>query len=182
MNRLDTSIAQQVKTIVEQLAEQGKLGAGQIMVFGVSTSEVIGEQIGTSGAEDVAAQVYEGITQAQQKYHFDIAFQCCEHLNRALVIERATRERLALPAVSAIPVADAGGSMAAYAFRQLQEPCLVEAIEADAGVDIGDTLIGMHLRPVAVPFRPTVKQVGQAHVTAAFSRPKLIGGARAVYE
>ncbi|MNM65657.1 hypothetical protein D3C81_771130 [compost metagenome] len=108
-------------------------------------------------------------------------FQCCEHLNRALVLERELLERLRLTEVSAVPVPKAGGSMAAGAYRRLKEPCLAETIEAHAGIDIGETMIGMHLRRVAVPFRPSIRYVGEARVNAAWSRPKLIGGERAVY-
>ena len=111
-----------------------------------------------------------------------LAAQCCEHLNRALVVERTVLERLRLTEVSAVPVPKAGGSMAAFAYKHLKDPCLVESIEAHGGIDIGETLIGMHLRRVAIPFRSTKRYVGKARVTAAWTRPKLIGGERAVYK
>lgn len=176
------SIAQHMETIVRELVEAQHIGPGHIVVIGTSTSEVAGKRIGTAGAEEVAAQLYEGLRAVQRTHRFDVAFQSCEHLNRALVIERAVLQRANLSEVSAIPVPHAGGSMASYAFRKLEAPCLVEHIQADAGIDIGDTLIGMHLRPVAVPFRASLSRIGEAHVTAAYTRPKLIGGARAVYE
>src|SRR5690606_9163932 len=109
-------------------------------------------------------------------------YQCCEHLNRALVVERTAAERYGLEIVHAVPVPRAGGSMAAFAYKQLERPCLAESIQAHAGIDIGDTFIGMHLKRVAVPIRPSIATSGEARVTMAFTRPKLIGGARAVYE
>jgi uncharacterized protein (TIGR01440 family) len=176
------SIADQVEVIVRELAAVGKLQAGQILVIGVSTSEVIGQHIGTSGTEETARSILEGIQRAQADLSFQTAFQCCEHLNRALVVERHTYERYGLEPVSVIPVPRAGGSMAAYAYKQAEDPVVVETISAHAGIDIGDTFIGMHLRRVAVPFRPSIRRIGEAHVTTAFTRPKLIGGTRAVYE
>lgn len=176
------SISIQTASIAEQLVERGNLRPGQLMVIGASTSEVAGKPIGTSGAMEIAAAIYEGLANIQRKYGVLLAFQCCEHLNRALVVEEETLERYRLEEVAAVPVPKAGGSMAAYAYRQLVAPCLVESIQAHAGIDIGDTLIGMHLRRVAVPFRPFHRKVGDAHVTAAFTRPQLIGGERAVYQ
>lgn len=171
----------QVAEILEELAAAAGLGAGKLVVIGASTSEVAGVRIGTGGAERIAEELYAGIDRVRQKYGFDLAFQCCEHLNRALVVERTVLERLGLTEVAAVPVRNAGGSMAAVAFRRLSEPCLAESLEAHAGLDIGETLIGMHLRRVAVPYRPALRHVGKARVTAALTRPKLIGGERAVY-
>lgn len=174
-------IREQVAEILEELVQVAGLRPGRVVVFGVSTSEVAGARIGTGGAEQIAAELFAGIDEVRRKYGFDVAFQCCEHLNRSLVVERAVLERLGLTEVAAVPVAKAGGSMAAVAYRSLFEPCLAESIEAHAGLDIGETLIGMHLRRVAVPFRPTLRYVGKARVNAAWTRPKLIGGERAVY-
>lgn len=174
-------IREQVAEILEELAAAAGLGPGKLVVIGASTSEVAGVRIGTGGAERIAEELYAGIDRVRQKYGFDVAFQCCEHLNRALVVERTVLDRLRLTEVAAVPVRNAGGSMAAVAFKRLSEPCLAESLEADAGVDIGETLIGMHLRRVAVPFRPALRYVGKARVTAARTRPKLIGGERAVY-
>ncbi|OPA75729.1 TIGR01440 family protein [Paenibacillus selenitireducens] len=175
------SIAAQVEQIARELIEVGSIQAGQIVVIGTSTSEVVGKHIGTSGAEEIAAQLYVGLEKVRAEFGFYLAFQCCEHLNRALVIEREAADHYRLDEVSAVPVATAGGSMASYAYRQLKQPCLVETITAHAGIDIGETLIGMHLRRVAVPVRPSIRQIGQARVTMARTRPKLIGGERAVY-
>ncbi|RCW44897.1 TIGR01440 family protein [Paenibacillus prosopidis] len=175
-------IAAQVETIVRELASAGRLTMSQLLVIGVSTSEVLGHRIGTAGTIETAAQIYAGVDAVRSEIGFIPAFQCCEHLNRALVIERAAAERFGLEIVGAVPVPKAGGSMAAYAYRQLEQPCLVESVQAHAGIDIGDTFIGMHLKRVAVPVRPSIRSIGGAHVTMAVTRPKLIGGARAVYE
>ncbi len=145
------------------------------------TSEVAGDRIGTSGGEDIAESIYSGLADLKKITGIHLAFQCCEHLNRALVVEEETAQLFRLPAVSAVPVPKAGGAMVAYAFKQMKSPVLVETIQADAGIDIGDTFIGMHLKPVAVPVRVAQNSLGARHVTLARTRPKLIGGVRAVY-
>lgn len=175
-------IEQQAKTVVSEVQALADLMPGKLLVIGCSTSEVLGKQIGKAGSADVAQALYRGIRAAQQVHGFALAFQCCEHLNRALVVEQETMERYGLQEVSVIPVPQAGGSMAASAYAQFVSPVVVEHISAHAGIDIGDTFIGMHLRHVAVPIRPSLRQIGDAHVTAARTRPKLVGGARAVYE
>ncbi|MBB6733010.1 TIGR01440 family protein [Cohnella zeiphila] len=177
----ELSIAEQVERSLTELAEAGGLRPGRIVAIGCSTSEVQGRRIGTSGAESVAEQIYEGVARVRGKIGFEVVWQCCEHLNRALVAPRELAEARGWEIVSAVPVRRAGGSMAALAYRKLSDPCLVESVRADAGLDIGETLIGMHLRPVAVPVRPSVPWIGEARLTMAFSRPKLIGGERAVY-
>jgi uncharacterized protein (TIGR01440 family) len=174
-------ITRDVETIAQELAVKGDLKPGKLLVVGVSTSEVTARPIGTSGSDLVAASLFRGLAQAQHRFGFALAFQCCEHLNRALVMECETMERFALDEVSVVPAPKAGGAMASYAYRHLHEPCVVEAVQAHAGIDIGDTLIGMHLRPVAVPLRPSIRAIGGAHVTMAYTRPKLIGGTRAIY-
>lgn len=177
----EVSLKEQVSDILRELAEAAGLGPGKVVVVGTSTSEVAGRKIGTSGAFEVAQELLEGIREVSGEFGFDVAFQCCEHLNRALVMERSLLTALRLTEVSAVPVPKAGGSMASAAYRSMKEPCLAETIEADAGIDIGETLIGMHLRRVAVPYRTKLRYVGEARVNAAFTRPKLIGGERAVY-
>ncbi|MFM9330732.1 TIGR01440 family protein [Paenibacillus mesotrionivorans] len=171
-----------VETVLLELAQAGGLRRGQLLVIGTSTSEVLGYRIGTQGTERVAREIFEGVRRAREQTGFYPVFQCCEHLNRALVMER---EALALypllEPVSVVPVPKAGGSMAAYAYRTFKDPVVVEAVRAHAGLDIGGTLIGMHLRPVAVPVRPSVRMLGHAHLQMAYTRPKLIGGERAVY-
>lgn len=184
MSTIDNNphIARDVEQIVRELAEAGGLSARQLLVVGTSTSEVLGHRIGTSGTVEAAAQIFAGVEAVRREIGFYPVYQCCEHLNRALVVERTVAEQFGLEQVAAVPVPKAGGSMAAYAYRHLKDACLVETISAHAGIDIGDTFIGMHLRRVAVPVRPSIRTIGAAHVTMAVTRPKLIGGARAVYE
>lgn len=172
----------ELETVLAEFKEQANLRPGQLLVVGCSTSEVIGERIGTSGTVEVAEMIFRGLKKLQVDTGIDLAFQCCEHLNRALVVERTVAAAKRFDEVSVVPVRKAGGAMATYAFGELEDAVVVEFVKADAGIDIGNTLIGMHLKHVAVPVRVTQKKIGQAHVTLAKVRPKLIGGARAVYE
>lgn len=181
-NNESSSWSASVEKIIRELAEAGRLKAGELLVIGASTSEVIGKRIGTAGAIEAAEAIYAGVEAVRKDFSFIPVYQCCEHLNRALVIEEEAAIRYGLELVHAIPVPKAGGSMAAYAFGRLDKPCLAESVAAHAGIDIGDTFIGMHLKRVAVPVRPSIRSIGEAHVTMAITRPKLIGGARAVYE
>jgi len=174
-------VAQEARSVVGEVVEAAGLGPGRLLVVGCSTSEVAGRRIGTAGSEEVAAAVVGVLLDAVARHGFALAVQCCEHLNRALVVEDATRRALGLEEVSAVPVRTAGGATAAAAYRAMPAPVLVEEVRADAGIDIGSTLIGMHLRPVAVPLRPARRTIGAAPVTAATTRPPLIGGVRAVY-
>jgi uncharacterized protein (TIGR01440 family) len=178
---VELSLTEATVTVLSELAEAGNLGPGKIVVVGVSTSEVAGVRIGTGGALEVAQQLLEGVRLVAAEKGFHAVYQCCEHLNRALVMERSLLELLGLNEVSAMPIPGAGGSMAAAAYRSMKDPVLAERIQAHAGIDIGETLIGMHLRRVAVPFRPTLRYIGAARVNAAWTRPPLIGGERAVY-
>ncbi|MBY8911719.1 TIGR01440 family protein [Bacillus sp. YC2] len=168
--------------MLAEFQEQARLKSGSLLVIGCSTSEAAGSRIGTSGSGEWAELIYGGLAEFKEKTGIHLAFQCCEHLNRALVIEAETAELFRLPIVSAVPVPKAGGAMASYAYRQMESPVLAEAIQADAGIDIGETFIGMHLKPVAVPIRISSRELGEARVTMARTRPKLIGGVRAVYE
>ena len=165
-----------------ELLEQKPLTEKHLCVFGVSTSEISGYKIGSNGNWEMARSLFQAIRRVQRKYGFHLAFQCCEHLNRACVMEHASAELFRYPEVAAIPTPKAGGAMAAYAFAHLSNAICVEEIEADAGVDVGDTLIGMHLKPVVVPVRPTIKRIGQANLNMAYSRPKYIGGSRTSYQ
>ncbi|WP_391563822.1 TIGR01440 family protein [Paenibacillus cremeus] len=174
-------IRSQVEQILRELGQAGHMEAGQLLVIGTSTSEVLGQHIGTAGSQDVAEQIFEAVEAVRAELGYYPVYQCCEHLNRALVMEREAMRQYGLEQVSVIPVPKAGGSMAAYAFKHLSNPVVVETVQAHAGMDIGGTLIGMHLKRVAVPFRPSIRSIGSAPVAAAFTRPKLIGGARAVY-
>lgn len=171
----------QLHTILTEFQEITHLNEKHLFVLGCSTSEVIGKRIGTDGTLEVAEMIYNELAAYQAQTGVELAFQCCEHLNRALVVPREVAEKRGYDEVSVIPVRRAGGSMATYAYQQLKDPVVVEHIQAEAGMDIGDTFIGMHLKHVAVPIRTSLKEMGYAHVTLAKTRPKLIGGERAVY-
>lgn len=172
----------ELKMILTEFYEQVSFKPGQLLVVGCSTSEVVGKRIGTSGTFEVAEMIFRRLKALQQETGIQLAFQCCEHLNRALVVEREVARERRLEEVSVVPVRKAGGAMATYAFENLSDPVVVEFLKADAGIDIGQTLIGMHVKHVAVPVRVQQISVGSAFVTLATTRPKLIGGARAVYE
>lgn len=172
---------QQWQTILAEFQQQVSLSSEHILVIGCSTSEVIGKKIGTAGTTEVAEMIFTELKKWRDETGVQLAFQCCEHLNRALVVEKETALAKQLEVVSVIPVRSAGGAMAEYAYNHMNDPVVVEFLKADAGIDIGDTFIGMHLKHVAVPIRTSIRQVGHAHVTLAKTRPKLIGGARAVY-
>lgn len=173
---------EEMRTLLRECSENLSIAQGKVLVIGCSTSEIAGKKIGTSGTMDAADMLYEELKKFADDKGIHLAFQCCEHLNRALVIERQTALEKGWAEVTVVPVYNAGGSMATCAYSQMKDPVVVEFIEADAGIDIGDTFIGMHLKHVAVPVRVSQKSIGDAHVTIAMTRPKLIGGARAVYE
>jgi uncharacterized protein (TIGR01440 family) len=181
MNEELSLVEQQITTLLYELNEHVGFSSDHVLLIGCSTSEVSGKRIGTSGTMEVAEVLFNAIKAFQNETGVQLAFQCCEHLNRALVVQKKTAKNLSLDEVTVIPVRSAGGALASYAYRHLENAVIVEHIKADAGIDIGDTLIGMHLKHVAVPIRTKIKQVGQAHITVAKTRPKLIGGARAVY-
>lgn len=174
-------IRSQFRTLLAEFQQEAGLIEKQLLVIGCSTSEVIGKRIGTEGTLDVANMLFTELQVFQKQIGVQLAFQCCEHLNRALVLDRETAELRRYEEVSVVPVRKAGGAMATAAYQQLANPVVVEHVQADAGIDIGDTFIGMHLKHVAVPIRSSVKEIGDAHVTMAKTRPKLIGGERAVY-
>ncbi len=173
-------IKNQCANAVKELLVVSKLERGNILIVGCSTSEVIGDKIGTNSAPEVATEIFEGLTDGLKDSGVYLAIQCCEHLNRAIVIEKD-----ALPnaeRVNAVPQKKAGGSLATVAYSRFENPILVEDIKADAGIDIGDTLIGMHLKKVAVPVRLSFNKIGEANLVCARVRPKFVGGARAVYD
>ena len=164
----------------EDLIEKAHLKQGDIVVVGCSTSEVLGSKLGTNSSPDTAKILFESIYSVFKAKGIYLAAQCCEHLNRAIIVEKE-----AVPfaeTVNVVPVPKAGGSFATQAYANFENPVAVEEIKADAGIDIGATLIGMHLKKVAVPVRLEVKTIGEAPVTAARTRPKFIGGARANYD
>ncbi len=174
-------IYDQVCRCVEYLRVQAKLLPGAVMVLGCSSSEVCGQTIGKGRNPEIGRAIAEAFLETCENMGMEGAVQCCEHLNRALVMERKTLERLRLTQVNARPVPQAGGSTAAAAYELMNEPVLAQAMQADAAIDVGDTLVGMHLRPVAVPVRIDDPFVGEARVVMAYSRLPLIGGERAVY-
>lgn len=175
------TLNRQLDILISEWIQSGYLQKDELFVIGCSTSEVAGESIGTSGSEEIAAVIFNGLQKLKQETSIHLVFQCCEHLNRALVIEKETMEAYGLTEVSVIPIREAGGAMASYAFKNFKNPVVVENIQAHAGIDIGDTMIGMQLREVAVPLRFKQNVVGNARVTGARTRPKLIGGPRAHY-
>jgi uncharacterized protein (TIGR01440 family) len=174
-------IRQQMQAAFAEYLEIANLKPGQICVIGCSTSEVHGGKIGKDSQPDIAAVLYEVLAPMAEEKGIYLAFQCCEHLNRALVVDREVAEKFNLPEVTVVPHVKAGGSMGSYAFRHKKDAVVVENIQAHGGLDIGETLIGMHLRPVAVPKRLSVKYIGSARLTAAACRGKLIGCERAKY-
>lgn len=172
-------VLNQCKLATSELIDKAKLKKGDILVVGCSTSEVVGSKIGTNSDPDTALNIFKGIYSVTQEKGIFLAVQCCEHLNRAIVTERN-----ALPfaeIVNAVPQKKAGGSLATVAYQSFEEPILVEEIKADAGMDIGDTFIGMHIKKVAVPVRLSINSIGEAHLTCVRTRPKFVGGSRAVY-
>ena len=169
----------QATAIMKELGEKAKLKAGDIVIVGCSTSEIIGSKIGTNSSPDVAGVVFHAIYEYAKKQGWHLAFQCCEHLNRAIVVERNTVPTAEI--VNVVPQPKAGGSMATQAYQHFENPVVIEEIKADAGIDIGFTLIGMHLKKVAVPVRLNNNKIGEATVLAARTRPRFIGGIRAEY-
>ena len=175
-------IYNQAYSAASELIEKSGIGSGDIAVIGCSTSEVIGEKIGTSGTLEVAQEIFNGLNAAFSEKGIYIAAQCCEHLNRAIIIEKEKADALGLEQVCVVPHPHAGGSFATAAWHTMKNPVAVEEIKADAGIDIGTTLIGMHLKRVAVPVRLENNTIGEAKLSAARTRPKYIGGERAKYE
>lgn len=175
------NIALQTQTVIDELIEKASLKKGDILVVGCSSSEVIGEKIGTGSSVETANLIFDTVYKTVKEKGIYLAAQCCEHLNRAIIIEEELYEKLRLDRVNVRPLPKAGGSFATAAFENFEKPVAVESIKADAGMDIGLTLIGMHLKPVAVPLRLSLNKIGNATVVFARTRPKFIGGQRANY-
>ena len=173
-------IKAQIKEAVSELCEAAGLKKGDILVVGCSSSEVCGSKIGSDSRPEVANELYDGIMEVLAPKGIFLAAQCCEHLNRAIIIEREAVPFAEI--VNVVPQPKAGGAFATAAYKGFSEPVAVEEIKADAGIDIGATLIGMHIKKVAVPVRLKQKKIGEAPLTAARSRPKFIGGERAHYD
>ena len=175
-------IKRHAEIVVTELLEQAKLKPGSVFVLGCSSSEMVGKRIGKASSMEAAQAAFQGIYPIMQYSGIHLAVQCCEHLNRALIMERSAAESKGYEIVNVMPQPHAGGSMAVTAWESFDDPVAVETILADAGMDIGGTLIGMHLRRVAVPVRTSLDHIGEAIVLCARTRPKYIGGPRAVYQ
>ncbi len=175
-------ITAQAREAVEELLQAAKLQAGDLFVVGCSSSEIVGEHIGKGSSMEAAEAAFAGIYPILKERGIWLVSQCCEHLNRALILEREAARQYGYESVNVEPWAHAGGSFATVTFARLADPVAVEHVRAAAGMDIGDTFIGMHLRDVAVPVRLSLNAIGQAHLTCARTRPKFIGGERARYQ
>ena len=175
-------LVQELEESIEELIRKGNAKAGSVLVIGCSTSEILGNRIGTGGSLKAAKAFFAAVHKVTKKHKIMLAAQCCEHLNRALVVEEKTMEKLGLQEVTVRPVEHAGGAWATAAYEGFSKPAVVLALRADLGLDIGQTLIGMHLRHVAVPVRTKIQSIGSAHVVCARTRLKYIGGERAAYQ
>lgn len=170
------------QTAVQELLAVANLKPAQIVVVGCSSSEISGKKIGSASSIEIAEAVLAGILPILQEQEVFLAAQCCEHLNRSLVVEAACAEKYGLEEVTVVPHLKAGGGFATTYYHQCSQPVMVERVAAHAGIDIGDTFIGMHLRRVVVPVRGSIDSIGKAHLTMARTRRALIGGERAKYE
>lgn len=176
------TICEEAGFAVEELINKAKLKKGDIILIGGSTSEINGSKIGTNSKPETGKEIIETIMPVINKYKLYLAVQCCEHLNRAIVIEKELAEKNNIDIVNVVPQPKAGGSLATAAYNYFVSPVLCEHIKADAGMDIGGVLIGMNLKDVAVPLRLSISKIGSANIICARTRPKFIGGVRAVYD
>lgn len=174
-------ILSQAHQAVSELLAIAKLQPGQLLVIGCSSSEMVGQRIGKGSSKEAAQAAYAGIAPVLAQSGIHLAAQCCEHLNRSLVVERELALSRAYEIVNAVPRPDAGGSFPVTVYEQMKDPVLVDRIQADAGLDIGGTLIGMHLKWVAVPVRLSLSHIGQAAILCARTRPRYVGGPRAAH-
>ena len=178
---LKAEIFSTLDAAVEALQQAGEIAPGGLIVLGCSTSEVAGGRIGKASVPELGEIIAQAMLEACRKRGLDAAFQCCEHLNRSIVMEKNALRARGLTQVAAIPQPKAGGSVPAAAWTLLDAPALAVQVQAEAVIDIGDTLVGMHIRPVAVPLRMEERKVGEANLVMAYSRLPYVGGARAVY-
>ncbi len=178
---LENAIKNSAEIIINELLNNISLKKGDILVIGCSSSEILGNKIGKGSSYDAAKLIFNVIYPMLKSKEIYLASQCCEHLNRAIIIERECADKYGYDPVAVVPKAKAGGSFATVTYENMTDPVAVEHIKAHAGIDIGDTLIGMHLRDVAVPIRLSAKRIGEANVVCAYTRPKFIGGERAIY-
>ena len=176
-----SNITNETKRAITELIEVSKIKSGEILIIGCSSSEIMGGDIGKASSMDAAKAVFDGIYPILKEKGIYLAAQCCEHLNRAIIIEQAAAEKFNLEIVNVMPQPKAGGSFATTAWQNMEHPVAVEHIKASAGLDIGNTLIGMHLKEVAVPVRLSINKIGKAPIVCARTRPKFIGGERAHY-
>lgn len=174
-------IKAQTRQLLTELLDAARLEPGDALVVGCSSSEIANHKIGSFSSEEIGEAVCETILETLKGTGIYLAAQCCEHLNRAIIVEKQYARENRIPVVNVVPQLKAGGSFATAVYRKLKEPVAVEEIQAAAGIDIGDTLIGMHLRPVAVPVRGSISSIGNAHTVMARTRAKFIGGERAIY-
>ena len=183
---VDITFVDEIKNAADvaicEILENTNLKKGDIFVIGCSSSEILGSKIGKGSSFEAAKIVFETVYPKLKEKGIYLAAQCCEHLNRALVIESECAERFGYERVAVIPQPKAGGSFATLTYENMESPVVVEHVRAHAGLDIGLTLIGMHLRDVAVPLRLSVNKIGEATIVCAYTRPKFIGGSRAVYQ
>ena len=177
-----TEIREQARRAAGQLVQAARLQPGMLLVVGCSSSEIGGKRIGTTSSLELAQAAFDGIYPVLEEGGIYLAAQCCEHLNRALIMEREAAEKYGLEPVNVVPQPKAGGSFATTAYARFRQPTAVESVAAHAGMDIGGTLIGMHLRRVAVPVRLDIDHIGEAILLCARTRPKFVGGSRAVYD
>ena len=177
---MENNVYKQTYLAISELYEKAKLKENSVIIVGCSTSEVVGSKIGTNSSYETATEIFSALNDFSNEKNVRLAIQCCEHLNRAVITERKTI--LGAEIVNVIPQPKAGGSLATVAYKTFTDPVAVEDIKADAGLDIGLTLIGMHLKKVAVPVRLENNKIGSAIVVGARTRPKFVGGSRAVYD
>ena len=175
-------IKKEINIAVNEIIEKSKIKSGDVFVVGCSSSEILGDKIGTNSNVDLGKVVFEEIYNILKEKNIYLAAQCCEHLNRSLIVEKECAKEYNLPMVNVIPQPKAGGSFATAAYHGFENPCAVEKVFAKAGLDIGGTLIGMHIVPVVVPLRISIKKIGEANIICARSRLKFVGGQRAIYD
>ena len=175
------TIRQEARAVAEELITTAQMKPGQILVVGCSSSEIHNSNLGTDSSQEIGQAVFEALYACTKEHGLYLAAQCCEHLNRAIIIEREAAEKYGWEEVCVVPRPHAGGSWATTCWKKFREPVAVEEIRAHAGIDIGGTLIGMHLKRVAVPVRLSLNKIGEANILCAYTRPKLIGGERARY-
>lgn len=175
-------IKNEARNVLLQLLAEANLEEGDLLVVGCSSSEVAAKRIGSFSSQEIGEAIFTTLNEELSKRGIFLGAQCCEHLNRAIILEKEYAKEWRIPVVNVVPQLKAGGSFATAAYAGFKNPVAVEAVKAQAGIDIGDTLIGMHLAPVAVPVRVEQKTIGEAHVVCARTRAKYIGGERAIYK